>query len=74
MAVMDNFWFNVVYSVTPTILIGLIFWFVMRAIMRSDRSERASYSDIEKEERIKRGLPVDEPLLDQREEDRLPNS
>ncbi len=74
MAVMDNFWFNVVYSVTPTILIGLIFWFVMRAIMRSDRSERASYSDIEREERIKRGLPVDEPLLDQREEDRLPNS
>jgi len=74
MAVMDNFWFNVVYSVTPTILIGLIFWFVMRAIMRSDRSERASYSDIEREERIKRGLPVDDPLLDQREEDRLPNS
>jgi flagellar biosynthesis/type III secretory pathway M-ring protein FliF/YscJ len=71
---MDNFWFNVVYSVTPTILIGLIFWFVMRAIMRSDRSERASYSDIEREERIKRGLPVDDPLLDQREEDRLPNS
>jgi len=74
MAVMDNFWFNVVYSVTPTILIGLIFWFVMRAIMRSDRSERASYSDIEREERIKRGLPVDDPLLDQRKEDRLPNS
>ena len=74
MAVMENFWFNVIYSVTPTILIGLIFWFVMRAILRSDRSERASYAAVEREERIKRGLPVEESLLDQRKEDRLPNS
>jgi flagellar biosynthesis/type III secretory pathway M-ring protein FliF/YscJ len=74
MAVMENFWFNVIYSVTPTILIGLIFWFVMRSILRSDRSERASYAEVEREERIKRGLPVDEKLLDQRKEDRLPNS
>jgi flagellar biosynthesis/type III secretory pathway M-ring protein FliF/YscJ len=72
MALMENFWFNVIYSVTPTILIGLVFWFIMRNIIRADRNERNSYSAIEREERIKRGLPVDESL-DQREEDRLPN-
>ena len=72
MALMENFWFNVIYSVTPTILIGLIFWFIMRAIIRADRNERASYSKIEREERLKRGLPV-EDSLDEREENRLPN-
>jgi flagellar biosynthesis/type III secretory pathway M-ring protein FliF/YscJ len=73
MAVMDNLWFNVIYSVTPTILIGLVFWFIMRNIIRADRNERNSYSKIEREERLKRGLPVDD-LLDQREENSLPNS
>lgn len=72
MALMENFWFNVIYSVTPTILIGLVFWFIMRSIIRADRNERHSYSEIERKERIKRGLPVDDSL-DQREEDRLPN-
>ncbi len=69
---MENLWFNVIYSVTPTILIGLIFWFIMRSIIRADRNERRSFSAIEREERLKRGLPVDD-LLDQGEKDRLPN-
>ena len=56
----ENFWLNAAYSVTPTILIGLVFWFVMRAILRADRGERDAYADIEREEREKRGLPVDE--------------
>ena len=73
MALMDNLWFNVIYSVTPTILIGLVFWFIMRNIIRADRNERASYADIEREERLKRGLPVDDSL-DKREENSLPNS
>ena len=55
----DNFWANAVFSVTPTILMGLLFWFVMRGIIRADRNERNSYARIEREERIKRGLPVD---------------
>lgn len=77
---MENLWVNVLYSVTPTILIGLVFWFIMRAILRADRGERAAYQQIEREERAKRGLPVtEEPTpgegsLDQREENRLPNS
>jgi flagellar biosynthesis/type III secretory pathway M-ring protein FliF/YscJ len=73
MALMENLWFNVIYSLTPTILIGLVFWFIMRNIIRADRNERHSYSEIEREERIKRGLPVDDSF-DKREEDRLPNS
>jgi flagellar biosynthesis/type III secretory pathway M-ring protein FliF/YscJ len=73
MAMMENVWFNVIYSVTPTILIGLIFWFIMRAIIRADRNERAAFSAIEREERLKRGLPVDDSF-DEREKDRLPNT
>ena len=56
----ENFWLNAAYSVTPTILIGLVFWFVMRAILRADRGERDAYADIEREERKKRGLPSNE--------------
>ena len=48
-----DFWTNALYSVVPTILVGLIFWFVMRAIIRSDRTERAAYAKIEAEERAK---------------------
>jgi hypothetical protein len=56
----ENFWLNAAYSVTPTILIGLVFWFVMRAILRADRGERDAYADIEREERRKRGLSGEE--------------
>lgn len=55
----ENFWLNAAYSVTPTILIGLVFWFVMRAILRADRGERDTYAEIEREEREKRGLPAE---------------
>ncbi|HRN28540.1 MAG TPA: hypothetical protein PK781_06910 [Terrimesophilobacter sp.] len=50
---MEDFWLNALYSVTPTILVGLIFWFVLRAVLRADRSERAVYSEIEAEERAR---------------------
>ncbi|MDI2098463.1 hypothetical protein QF206_05735 [Klugiella sp. YN-L-19] len=50
---MEEFWANAVFSVTPTILIGLIFWFVLRSIIRADRNERDSYAKIEAEERAK---------------------
>ena len=49
----DDFWLNALYSVTPTILVGLIFWFVLRAIIRSDRTERDVRAKIEAEERAK---------------------
>jgi flagellar biosynthesis/type III secretory pathway M-ring protein FliF/YscJ len=44
---------GLVYAVTPTILVGLIFWFAMRAIVRADRTERTAYAAIEAEERAK---------------------
>lgn len=43
----------VIFSLAPTVLIGLVFWFIMRAIVRADRSERAAYARIEAEERAK---------------------
>ena len=49
----ENFWANAAYSVTPTILLGLIFWLVMRSIFRADRTERKVYAEIEAEERAR---------------------
>lgn len=66
----ENFWLNALYSVTPTILIGLIFWFIMRSMLSADRGERQAYANIEEQERAKRGLSA-EALLDQGKQDRL---
>ena len=49
----DLMW-GVVYALAPTILVGLLFWFIMRAIIRADRTERRVYAQIEAEERAKR--------------------
>ena len=49
----EDFWGNAIFSVTPTILLGLIFWFAMRAIIRADRAERQAYTKIEAEERAR---------------------
>lgn len=54
---MTDFWSNAIFSITPTILVGLLFWFIMRSIIRADRTERAVYAKIEAEERAKLGLP-----------------
>lgn len=43
----------VLFSLAPTVLLGLVFWFIMRAIVRSDRNERAAYAKVEAEERAK---------------------
>ena len=48
----DLFW-GVVYSLAPTVLMGLIFWFVIRSIVRADSTERKVYAQIEAEERAK---------------------
>lgn len=60
----ENFWLNALFSVTPTVIAGLFFWFVLRSVLRADRSEREAYNKMLRAERIKRGLPP-EPLLDQ---------
>ncbi len=58
---MDNYWLNALWSIVPTLLIGLVFWAVMRAIIRADRDERAAYADIEATERARLGLPPAAP-------------
>ncbi len=48
---------GIAWALIPTIVLGLIFWFSVRAILRSDRTERAVQAQIEAEERAKVGLP-----------------
>lgn len=55
---MDSWWLNAIWSLIPTVLIGLFFWLVLRMIVRADRTERREYKRIEDEERAKAGLPV----------------
>lgn len=49
----ENWWLNALWSVVPTILVGLVFWLVMRAIIRADRAERRAYAEIDAEERAR---------------------
>jgi hypothetical protein len=44
---------DVLLALTPPILVGGIFWIVMRAILRADRTERKVYAKIEAEETAK---------------------
>ena len=41
-------------SMVPPVLVGLLFWVIMRSILRADATERKVYSEIEAEERAKR--------------------
>ena len=56
----ENFWGNALFSVVPTIALGLLFWLMLRSILRADRTERKVYAQIEAEERARLGL--DKPL------------
>lgn len=58
---MDNYWLNALWSLIPTVLVGVIFFFVMRAIIRADRDERSAYADLEAAERSRLGLPPAPP-------------
>ncbi|MCH1884097.1 hypothetical protein [Agrococcus sp. ARC_14] len=53
----ESWWGNAIFSLVPTIVLGLIFWMVMRMIIRGDRTARREYDRVEAEERIKMGLP-----------------
>jgi len=57
---MDDFWVSTFWSLVPTVAVGLVFWLVMRSILRADRTERKVYARIEAEERAKLGL--DKPV------------
>jgi len=47
---------GIVWSLAPTVLVGLLFWMIMRKIVHADRTERKVYARMEAEERTKRGL------------------
>ncbi|MBN9176661.1 MAG: hypothetical protein J0I43_04745 [Microbacterium sp.] len=53
---MDSYWAAVIWSLLPTVVVLGLFIFVLRSILRMDRTERRAYSKIEAEERAKRGL------------------
>ncbi len=53
---MDGVWTGIIWALAPTVLVGLVFWVVMRAVVRADRSERKAYAKIEAQERARRGL------------------
>jgi hypothetical protein len=54
---MDDYWLAVLWTLLPTVVVSAIFFFVLRSIIRADRTERRQYARIEAEERAKRGLP-----------------
>lgn len=55
---MDDYWTAVFWSLAPTVVVLGLFFFVLRGIIRMDRTERKAYAKVEAEERAKRGLPA----------------
>ena len=54
---MDDYWVAVAWTLLPTLVVGGIFFYVLRSIIRADRNERREYAKIDAQERAKRGLP-----------------
>lgn len=54
---MDDYWVAVFWTLLPTVVVSGLFFFILRSILRADRTERRVYSRIEAQERAKRGLP-----------------
>ena len=52
----------VIWALLPTLVVSVLFVFVLRSILRMDRTERRVYAKIEAEERAARGL--DAPAAD----------
>lgn len=53
---MENVLVAAIWALTPTLLLGVFFYFLIRSILRSDRNERKAYQQVEREERAKLGL------------------
>ena len=50
---MDNYWFNAIYSLAPTVLVGGIFVVIMHAIIKADAHERKARAKVEAQERAR---------------------
>jgi hypothetical protein len=53
----ENYWVALLWSIIPTLVVTGLFFYILRSIIRADRTERRVYARIEAEERAKRGLP-----------------
>jgi hypothetical protein len=53
---MENVWVAAIWAITPTLILGVFFYFLLRSILRADRNERKAFDQIEREERAKLGL------------------
>lgn len=54
---MDETWTAMLWAILPTLVVSVVFFFILRNVIRMDRTERKAYARIEAEERAKRGLP-----------------
>jgi hypothetical protein len=53
-----NYWEAIAWSIAPTLIVSALFFFILRSVVRADRTERKVYAKIEAEERAKRGMPA----------------
>ena len=60
---------NALLSLVPPVLVGLVFWIVMRSILRADSKERAVYAEIEAELRAKREAEAQKPAAEKTQKD-----
>lgn len=44
------------WSILPTVVVAVLFFWILRNILKFDRTERRTYAKIEAEERAKRGM------------------
>ncbi|MFJ4037249.1 hypothetical protein ACIPVB_04135 [Microbacterium sp. NPDC090007] len=61
---MDETWTAVLWAILPTIVVSVVFFFILRNVIRMDRTERKAYARIEAKERARRGLPPAAPAGD----------
>lgn len=50
----NNLLLDALISLIPPALVAVLFWILMRSILRADQKERDTYAQIEAEERAKR--------------------
>lgn len=55
---MDNYWVAVAWSLLPTTAVSIAFFYVVRSVVRMDRTERRAYAKVEDQERARRGMPA----------------
>ena len=55
---MENYWEAVLWSLLPTVVVSVVFFYIVRSVIRMDRTERRAYARVEAPERARRGTPA----------------